>query len=431
MKHGHKIQSQEVFLRRPILGEIYQEFGNMSLAAYIKQWPVSSRIEQEFLEILTELTREIYGPEISVQVAKGLGERPLVSTIDHLGLWGHPIFLNADLMYSLAFSPDQTAVVLATESVSLNNTSSWSGSVLGHLSAEKMWRVSFFPDRQKTLPVWSVSALRPESWVKAGSRLEEVAKNQMEPVQAFIGEVIKSSHFFARPNFSEQACAYSTTAWQKKFPTAPRLVFLPLETAISRYIANVLKRSDHWLNILMSEEGWQAWLRFFPQERTKLFWEIDSRGRRQSLTRLPDGKQELLLKLEQRKIYPSSPLCFCVLLFCGLTAAGGFTQTTWLTQTKEKFLNFLSAYPNFRLEAERLDKIFTKNFAEGRLAEISLEGKSISPSLADLLVGGRKFEYPFFVEAAHKLSLKESIDKNMTEIYNIVVPKTLQSPQQK
>ena len=159
-----KIQ-QEVFARRPVLLDIIRQYGQASVIDYVQNfWEVPEQKPNElFLAVFKNELLKIYDQNTVEGVCKQLILKPLISTIDHQGIWNHPIFVNSSLIYSLHFKPQEYAVVLATESVSLNNTSSWSGSLLHHNSNLNLIRHSLFPDKQKTLPVLSVPKIQTKN----------------------------------------------------------------------------------------------------------------------------------------------------------------------------------------------------------------------------------------------------------------------------
>lgn len=399
----------EVFKQRPVLGEIYNQFGGLGLKQYIvSAWQNQSGAPNPvLLDALTQTAQEIYGPSLANQIRGQLLNFPLISTIDHLGIWGHPIFVNADVIYSLRFKPDQLAISLATESVSLNNTSSWSGSVLFHQNG---WlkRLSFFPDRLKTLPVFSAPAITKNYIEKFKKTFGSQSESFLKALN--IGE--------AQNDFSSQACKTSFSLWQLVFPSAPKLVYLPLESIILSYLSKALAdNSDVFSKIILTPEGQKLWQKYFGREHTFMFWGIDGKGRRMPLSVLPP-KEQLIRQIAFRQIYPSSPLCFMVLLFGNLTCAGGFTQTTWLTKVKESFLNLLKDLGAAESMLGLVANVPTKNFAESALFLPKALGLPLHPTASDLFLA--KKDYYFEYQTAAEVSLKESIDSALPEIYKIV-----------
>jgi hypothetical protein len=149
-----------------------------------------------------------------------------------------------------------------------------------------------------------------------------------------------------------------------------------------------------------------------------MFWGIDEKGRRQKLENLPE-ENEIKKLIEARKIYPSSPLCFMVLLEAGFACVGGFTQTTWLTEVKEKFISLLKDLEISSDLILNITGIPTKNFAESSLASLNVAGVEIQPAALDLFSTGKDY-YPEFVKKADNITLAESLGQMMPEIYSVV-----------
>ncbi len=273
--------------------------------------------------------------------------------------------------------PPFLATAFATESVTLNNTSSWSGSVLWH-DGVKLKRHSFFPDKQKTLTVFSAPAITQ----KQKDLLNQKTDNRFNNVTDFLG----LDKGFAN-NFSNQSAIASYKMWQLVFPSAPKLLYLPLETIILKYLLKVFGNEQHvFSKLILTPGGQELWKKYFSNEHTFMFWGIDGKGRRKALTKIPE-KNELINLMQNRKVYPSSPLCFAVLLYSGLACAGGFNQTTWLTQTKEKFLQLLGEMGELS-GVKQVAGVPTKNFAESSLAWLNIDSKYVAPTSLDLYLRG-------------------------------------------
>jgi hypothetical protein len=116
-------------------------------------------------------------------------------------------------------------------------------------------------------------------------------------------------------------------------------------------------------------------------------------------------------------------VCFAVLLKVGLACAGGFTQTTWLTQVKEKLVKlFLDLNNPNELKIANMP---TQNFAESSLAWLAHSGQYITPTAVDLYLTGKDY-YPIFSKLAESLTLGKSLNLAMPAIYSVVVPKQKQ-----
>ena len=400
-----------VFQKRQVLKEIAEKFSNLPLNGYVKGWELSKvSVDEVFLEILEEKAEEIYNGKIAESLADQLQKKPLISTISHLGIWNHPIFVNSDLIFSLHFEKDQLVPILATESVSLNNTSSWSSSLLWHDDNLKLQRHSFLPGRLKNLPVFSTSSITKDDI----HRFQAFTQGSLDDVIEILDLEKHSS-----ANFSIQACRASFSLWQKVFPSAPKLLYLPLETIVSEYLQKILVDQENIVSkIVGTADGRQLWQKYFSNEHTFMFWGIDNKGRRQAIKNLPDNQQIAIL-LKSRKLYPSSPLCFLVLLQCGLACVGGFTQTTWLTEVKAKIVKL---FEEMQASSEATNSIPTKNFAEGSLAWLSISSQYLTPTAVDLYKTRQDY-YSKYMELANKITLGQSLRLAMPTIYNVVAPK--------
>ncbi|MBL8029875.1 MAG: hypothetical protein JNN11_01365 [Candidatus Doudnabacteria bacterium] len=395
---------EAVFNKRPVLREIEENFGDWSLKKYIQEGWELSKAEPDavFLKIVEKWLQNLYGPDLAKKCIEQLRANPLVSTVGHLGLWGHPIFLNADVIYTLHFNTHEFAVLFSCESVSLNNTSSWSGSVIFHENSEQR-RFSFFPDRLKTQPVFYAPSKKAEDIKKFKEKHGELGRRFAE---AFLVDTDLLS-------FSLQACKASNVFWQKVFPSAPKTIFLPVESVAADYLLEVFKNPNHILTrLVFSEKGQSLWKKYLHEEHTYMFWGIDAKGRREPLKVLPE---DIIGLLKARKIYPSSPLYFVVFLLTGFACVGGFTQTTWLSNVKSKFISMLEEMGEKEL-ALKVKPVPTKNFGESTLV---FEGLV---SAMDLYLKGKDL-YQEFSLRAEKMTLKESMNLAMPTIYSVVVPK--------
>lgn len=404
---------QEVFTRRPVLLGLLEQFGNKSLKDYVVNcWQVPSEKPNElFLNVFKKQGENLYGKDVTEAIIKQLTNKPLVSTIDHLGIWNHPIFVNSSLIYSLHFKPNEFAVVLATESVSLNNTSSWSGSLLLHDQLLKQQRYSFFPDKLKTLPVFSAPGLVKKN-------LELINEHSKELfIKLF--EKLNVQNLSSGLNFSLQSSILSSRLWELVFPSAPKLIYIPLESLIAEYLLEVLNNPEHLLAKLINRKD--LWQKYYGQDHTFMFWGIDIKGRRKSLPELPENYMELL---SLRKIYPSSTLCYIALLDAGIACVGGFTQTTWLTEIKEKLSLILK---DLSMSASHIEVMPTKNFAESTLALLKIQDNIINPTSLDLFFQNKGY-YSTYFKLAETLTFEQSLNLAIPTIYSVVVPKAEQDP---
>ena len=221
-------------------------------------------------------------------------------------------------------------------------------------------------------------------------------------------------------SFSKQAAFMSSHMWKAVFPSAPKLVVVGLESIMTDYLLEIFKLDKHFISwLVLTSEGQIAWNKYFSQDHTYMFWGINDRGRRIAVRQLP-ATEELLEGLRNKKFYPSSTLGFILFLNAGLTCVGGFTQTTWLTAIKQQLLDLLS-FEGLDNAIARIQRIPTRNFAEGSLSVLKKQNGFFSPTAVDLFLLNKDM-YFAYQQLAEILTLKDSIDLAIPTIYRVVVP---------
>ena len=434
-----KVKAQ-VFVRQRILSEIYEKAGSQTLGDYAAAWPTQSLSEDNLvLKGLQAGLGKVYGQALAKEVAGQLQGSGLVSTIDHHGLFGHPFFLSANLIFAqrpgLRYLP-----VLSTSGVSLNN-SSWPGCVvLTQPETGRLARFSLFNDGHKTKTVFKsgpISRKQTDSVLVRLSSADFLSATQKNRLTGLLEKVFFDPRLASLPSFSEQASLISSGLWQELFPLAPQLVYLPLEELVGQILADrVCAEQGHILHrLFFTQRGFELLHRHFYGVRggygqgrgSFLFWGVDAQGKRVALqragNRLAGGglsfelsPAEISKKLGLREIYPTSLVCFLVLLQAGVTALGGFNQTTWLEEIRLRFVGLLEEMGEGSAPAAG---VATKNFAEGGLAFVRSQSGLVKAAALDLYAAGTGFD--FFQQLAKKVTLAQSIESELPEIYRIVV----------
>jgi hypothetical protein len=274
--------------------------------------------------------------------------------------------------------------------------------------------------------------------------------NNKQKILEIIEEIFLSENFYASESFSQQAAYASAALWTKVFPSAPKLLYLPLEEIVSSVIAaEIAPHKDHILHkLFFTTDGWDIIERYFwgslgafgsGHKGSFLFWGVDGKGRRIHLARrgnkLIDGdfvmsaNPELITGLlKSGKIYPTSLVCFLVLLYYGITCLGGFNQVNWLTGIKEKFVDILNELAEHKL-ADSVLGMPTENFAEGSLAfGVNPDGQIYKPSLLDLLLQKDSGLFNKYQQLASLITVGESIDTQLPEIYKVITPAEQRNP---
>ena len=422
----------EAVLKKPnALGKIYKQYGQLSLFNYVNSWPVNNNVlDSGFIQLLEEVFKE-YCPTESHQVIQQIINLPLVSTIDHYGILNHPFFINSNLVFSLKANI-KYLICLPTAGVSLNN-SSWPGSLM-RFSPKNKTRWSFFADKDKHLPVLSAPAIKAEN--KLIARLPKD-----------ISDIWKETKAFEEKTYLKQASLLSSNLWHSIFPDAPKVIYVPLETLINRMLTDlIIPNPAHPLHTLFfSLEGWQWLEQYFLEAKgfcgknfgSFIFWAINTAGKRERLEKYQDAligsqlKYELDLaqithSLKSGTLYPTSLVCFMVLMYYGLTMIGGFNQVNWLTEIKERLMKLWTEVGEINL-VKQLVNLPTENFAEGNLSFLFSHQAIYKPSAIDIVFYKDKALYKKYVALSKQLTVAESLQTLLPEIYKISVPKVQRS----
>jgi hypothetical protein len=427
MKKDLNLFIDEVLGKTNTLGTIYKEFGNYSLYDYVNFWSVNNgKLDSALIHTLSKVIKEYY-PQDYQSIVETLLACPMVSTIDHYGILNHPFFINANLVYSLRRNV-KYLICFPTAGVSLNN-SSWPGSLMRFCPTQEA-RWSFFPEKFKHLPVLSAPAIFSDN--KIYSILPESVK-----------KIFREKNIFSFSTYLKQASSLSSHLWQTIFPKAPVMVYVPLEKLVNQILVEIiLPNQGHPLNFLLfSEAGWQLLNKYFWEVKgafgknfgSFLFWGIGVTGERVALVQQQNwliGQQlkfsldenQLTTAIHSGQLYPTSLVCFIVLMHYGLTALGGFNQVNWLAVIKANLIRLWQELGKVDL-ANQVMNVITENFAEGNLSFLFYNQQIYKPSAIDILLKSSWDLYPQYVNLSKKFTVAESIATLLPEIYKITVPK--------
>ncbi len=435
----------EVFKRQKTLAKIVELHGQKSLFDYVAGWATPDAvINQPVVDIIARLAGNYMSEPDAQLLASQIQKSPLVSTVDHHGIFGHPFFLNANLLFSLK-KELKYLPVFPTSGVSLNN-SSWPGClVLTNPNTGELARLSFFHDGHKTKAVFGALSIREAEVsrvLEQISQLEFLNAVQKEKLTGLVNKIFSSYLIQSQKTFSDQACVISQMLWQEIFPKAPKMVYLPLEDIVAEIIIkDVAINPDNILHkLLFTKNGLDLLEKYFTGVRgafaknrgSFLFWGVDDEDRRVALHREGLKVKDERLNLEyylttesisnalnDRHIYPTSLLCFLVMLNYNFNCLGGFNQTSWLTEIKVKFILLLKELGE-KEKLTEVSKVVTDNFAETSLAFFFQNNQLTKPSALDLYINN--VDYESLKEISKNITLELSLESELPEIYKIVVP---------
>ena len=429
---------QFIFGKQTVLEKIYRVHGNSSLFDYANSWPLSpGTIHPIFLKHFRLSAEKLYGHEMAAELCAQLQAQPLLSTIDHHGLLNHPFFLNSNLIFSLK-EKQKYLICLPTAGVSINNSSWPAGFSFTNLGTLSLDKLGIFSDKHKNKTVLAMEKYSPQ----AIEALVKKIKSHPAIVQKDLFASLAWESLAGledKKNFSEQACLASFKLWQKYFPKAAKVAYVPLEPLISGVLAELLADQDSiFYQLFCTETGLNLIEEYFTglqgafsknfDRGSFLFWALGEDGRRVTLRRQDMAADKLSGLLQSGKIYPTSLVCFLVLLFSNATCLGGFNQTGWLTVIKNKFADVLRSM-GAQAEADSVSRAVTDNFAEANLAFLSSADKIYKASGVDIYLQQAPELYQKYLDLAKTLTVGESIQTQLPEIYKVITPANQRLPE--
>jgi hypothetical protein len=433
-----------VFEERPVLKNIYQEFGAQSVFDYVNQWKIPQvSVHPLFLEVLGGRISSLYGVNVASAAINQLSRSLLVSTVDHHGILNHPFFINSNLLCSLHKGLD-FVICLSTAGVSMNNNSSWSGCLLYHIpDTQTLQRLPVVAHSRSMQTVFAAPAITSSDREVFFKRLAQstLPSDKKDIVHKTMRNILSDS-LLEQVNFSDQASSISYHLWQHVVPAAPKVLYVSLEDIVGDILQRLLREKEELFSLLLcTEEGHRRIDQYFHgkgggftniHKGSFLFWGVGEKGKRVHL-KLEGGhavgegfslrldSQDICQALHERRIYPTSLLCFLVLLNFDVTCLGGFNQTTWLTEIKQKFTELLSNL-SFAAQAKKIQGIPTSHFAETPLAFLYKYGRLFQATGIDLMFERDPELYGKYRKLAETLTMGESMDMNMPEIYKVIFP---------
>lgn len=435
---------ETVFKKQNTLAEIYRGRGHLNLSEYAGkwQWGALTKDGEIFTRALGQTLGEIYGETTALEAISQFRQNPLVSTIDHIGMLNHPFFINSNLIFSLSRGL-KYLIVLPTAGVSMNN-SSWPGCWVRTGTSANLIRYSFFPDRLKTRVALSMPLLGQDSIGKVRGELNADPSLSPRDKAKLLSLADSCLSGLGQGSFIMQSAKASARLWDAFFPGAPKLLYCPLEKLIAEILVQIsLGSAENLLyKLLFTEAGWRQLEAAFRNQQgafsaghkgSFLFWGVDESGRRvrmsyvgsrlvgQSPANLDMNAEALRHALAAGKVYPTSLACFLVLLYFNVTAIGGFNQVNWLTDVREKFADLLGKMGESQT-SESVRQYASDNFAESSLAFLDPGSGPRSASGLDIFLTGREDWLAKYHELAKGLTVGESIDAQLPEIYKVITP---------
>ena len=245
---------QTVFSKQTVLEKIYRIHGNSSLFDYVNSWPLSQgEIHPIFLKHFRLLAEKLYGLAMANELSAQLQAQSLLSTIDHHGLLNHPFFLNSNLIFSLR-KEHKYLICLPTAGVSVNNSSWPAAFSFTDLRTLHLEKLGLFPDKHKNKTVLAMEGFARQDIEMLIKKIRSnPAVVQKDLFASLSGESLADLE--DKKNFSEQASLASFKLWQKYFPDAAKVAYVPLEPLVAGILAKLLADKDSTFRQLFCTEA--------------------------------------------------------------------------------------------------------------------------------------------------------------------------------
>lgn len=463
---------KKVYSKRPILQDILQRSGSLSLYNYTKnhiniEISGNQTRKEQFITVLAQCVQDLLGSKVAESVSKQIRKYPYVITADHHGALGHPGFVTSNLLESMPYKELQdkdlqNVIVLSCSNVSFDNYSFPRGLRFHSYQNQKIneSQIAFFGRTVDSRPVVNFRPYTYESIQSIkktlGEELNEghITLNLAEKLEQLINDLFLSPNVLSRHNFSDQVSIINYSLWKKFFGVnKPNLIYLEQEEIVNQLIILYHLYSDTVINkILFNKHYHKSILKHFDgimgafnsQDNTGtfLFWALP-KGQKYRVQLKKQGKflvsPDQTYKLEltsasihnailNKEIIPSTLLSFIILSFYhGLRLLGGFNQTTYLTQMKEGYIAMQKELGDIKnsedcINMPTTDMVFTRSLAyihNNNEAKIPVTG-------LDLILYGNKDTIPYMCNAAKQITLREAIYARLIPyLYRTYYPKDL------
>lgn len=462
---------EAVFKKRPVLGEIINLHGNMSVFDYLDSYlskevkPVNTERQNNLIEVVREETALRLGQEVGDSVAEQLKKYYYVSTTDHFGPIYHPWVFNFNLVASAVYQQSQDPILkniitLACANVSLNNFSFPRGFSFHSDAGDTVTnhRLSFLPSNAHSFPVYGFRAFIDKELLKVKNSLKEsfnkkqVSQKSYDGVNKILDEIYNKPEILKETYYSDQVTKTNCDIWRKIVPKTNgkdvNFVYLEQEWIVVKLLIKYhLNFKTTVSRIIFDDTSEDLLMKYFaglPESfsrrehfGTYLFWAQPKGNKAPHRLRLwregnflvsEDGTYKVEMTpeaiqaaLETKELIPSVLLTFIVLCFYyGLKCLGGLGQINYLPKLKE-------AYIKMQTDLGHTESVLACQGAETKdlggevtVALVDSKINGTAPATAfDFLIYGDENSWPTLVEQSKKITFEEAIVPMFPEDYPI------------
>ena len=367
--------------RKPGLDGVLKQHGIQSVYDYVRGYVakqvhvVSKQRQQQLVSAVGAETERLLGPAQARSVEAQLTKYYSCSTMDHSGPLYHPWALNFDLISSIVAleHPDpalQNVITLAFSNVSLNNFAFPRGIAFHALNAKgelKQHRLSFFPSKLSTYPVFNLPAytfsdiVRMKEVLQASMRAGDIDKAAASNAERMLDDIYGTSDVLACATYTDQIAKVNAALWKRinlrySSRKAVNLVYLEQEAIVAKLLTDHHLFSDTLIaKLILDKDAVTMAMKHFDRlpeafsvwekRGTYLFWALPKGAkRRMQLWKRgnelvsDDGTFTVALTpeaiaagLKSKELIPGTMISLITMSFYhGLTSFGGLGQVCYL-----------------------------------------------------------------------------------------------------
>ncbi len=448
--------------RKPGLDGVLKQHGIQSVYDYVRGYVakqvhvVSKQRQQQLVSAVGAETERLLGPAQARSVEAQLTKYYSCSTMDHSGPLYHPWALNFDLISSIVAleHPDpalQNVITLAFSNVSLNNFAFPRGIAFHALNAKgelKQHRLSFFPSKLSTYPVFNLPAytfsdiVRMKEVLQASMRAGDIDKAAASNAERMLDDIYGTSDVLACATYTDQIAKVNAALWKRinlrySSRKAVNLVYLEQEAIVAKLLTDHHLFSDTLIaKLILDKDAVTMAMKHFDRlpeafsvwekRGTYLFWALPKGAkRRMQLWKRgnelvsDDGTFTVALTpeaiaagLKSKDLIPGTMISLITMSFYhGLTSFGGLGQVCYLPLMHAAYLKLTRELKD--RESERVAAKLNAQLFGGEMMLTFLEGAkddAVLATAADLVLHGNGHMLNRIAWCARNVTLDESLD---------------------
>ncbi len=263
-----------VFRHAPVVEKTLSESGNLSIADYIDQYPLSYeegyQAKDDFLDIVYDYLLPVFGSFIARDAVNDLAKTPAALTANHHGVDFFAQSVQGTLLFSQILSarnPNQSTVpVIACANIPLNNLTYPRGMLLYHMADSTLGlgsipkKLPIFSDRLKNSLVSLVGPIDKDQVDRGRKQVDKmIEKGKIfsqygEVVQDILETNYGNAAVQRCKNYSEQSVILNHDIWNRMFTdpgTVLDLVYMELEAIVCKLLEKDLPDPESLIHILM------------------------------------------------------------------------------------------------------------------------------------------------------------------------------------